>query len=137
MRTTTDSWNFMFVLLTTIKNKWAKKIYIFSNCLYDSLKSTYNSLAGWSRCFPFPNPANIYLLTVDNRTLDKHVNIFKVNNKDIRRHVVFIVNFVHISYLFLVFLTLVDFSQENVCWVVVTVWKMYILELFWSAFSLI
>ena len=54
--------------------------------------------------------ANIYLLKVAIKTLEKVWNMFKVNNKDTRTvnecSYVFIVNFEHISQLFLVFLLL-------------------------------
>ena len=57
------------------------------------------------------HPANIYLLKVINRnTRKKERNMFKVNNRNTRttscRSGVFVVNFEHISHIFLVFLLL-------------------------------
>ena len=61
------------------------------------------------------NLANIYLCTANNRNTRKRCEICsELTIKTPERHV-FIVNFEHISHLFLVLL-LVDFEQVNVSW---------------------
>ena len=69
-------------------------------------------------------PANIYLFKVNNRNTRKRCEICsKLTTKTLewrqwRRSGVFMVNFEHFSYIFLVFL-LPDLEKVNVCWVLV------------------